>query len=144
MSQRIKGQEVDIIMLVDGQPRDNFSLARSLELTFKTEMLQEGYLGETTDRYDTIYKGVGGKVQFHLDNPEVFNIIRFIVNKARRREPGTQFNIKATLNFPNGQRARVVVRDAEFGELPISFGSRSDYGEFSLDFGSSEAQILPL
>ena len=144
MAQRIKGQEVDIIMLVDGQPRDNFSLARSFDISFKTDMLQEGYLGETTDRYDTIYKGVAGKISFHLDNTEVFNIIRFIVNKARRREPGTKFNIKSTLNFPNGQRARVIVRDAEFGELPISFGSRSDYGEFNLDYGASEAQILPL
>lgn len=144
MAQRIKGQEVEIVMLVNGEPKDNFALARSLEFAFKTELLQEGYLGETTDRYDTIYKGIRGKLEFHLDRPDVFDVIRGIVNKARRREPGTIFNIKATLNFPNGRRARTVIRDAEFGELPINFGSRADYGTFSLEFGASDAQVLPL
>jgi hypothetical protein len=144
MGQRIKGQEVEIVVLVNGEPRDNLTTARSISINFKTEMLQEGYLGETTDRYDTIFKGVGGQIEFHFDTPEIFNVIRAIVAKSRRRTPSDQINIKATLNFPNGQRARVVIRDAEFGELPVSFGSRSDYGTFSLDYGASEAQVLPL
>ena len=144
MAQRIKGQEVEIVLLEDGSPKENFTLARSIDINFKTEMIQEGYLGETTDRYDTIFKGVGGRIEFHLDSPEVFNIIGSIVDKARRREPGTRFNLKSTLNFPNGQRARVVITDIEFGELPIGFGSRSDYGTFSLEYGASEAQVLPL
>ena len=70
--------------------------------------------------------------------------IRLVLDKARRREPGTRFNIKSTLNFPNGSRARIIIRDVEFGELPISFGSRSDYGMFSVDYGASEATVLPL
>jgi hypothetical protein len=144
MGQRIKGQEVEIVMLVDGQPRDNLTMARSMDITWKTEMLQEGYLGETTDRYDTIFKGISGKIEFNTDSPEIFNIIRLIVEKARRREPGTRFNIKATLNYPSGQKARIIVPDVEFGELPISFGSRGDYGTFSLDYGASEAKVLPI
>lgn len=144
MAQRIKGQEVEIVLLVDGDARTNLTFARSLEFAFKTEMLQEAYLGDTTDRYDTIFKGIRGRIEFHLDNAELFNVIRFIVDKARRREPGTRFNIKATLNFPNGQRARTIISDAEFGELPINFGSRADYGTFQLDFGASEARVLPV
>lgn len=131
-------------MLIDGAPRENFGFARSLEFTFKTERKEEGYLSETTQRYDTIFNGVEGKTQHHFDRPEPFNIIRAIIDKARRRTPGTQFNLRATLNFPNGQKARLVFRDVEFGPLPISFSSRSDYGSFSLDFACSEAQILPI
>jgi hypothetical protein len=65
-----------------------------------------------------------------------------IVDKARRRTPGTKINVKATLNFPNGERPRVVIPDVEFGELPLNFGSRSDYGAVTLDFEASEAQVI--
>lgn len=144
MAQRIKGQEVEVIVLIDGEPQDNFRFARSLDFTFMTERTEEGYLGETTNRFDTIFNGVSGKTEHHHDNPTPFIVTQAIVNKARRRTPGTTINLRATLNYPNGQRARVVFRDVEFGELPFSFGSRSDFGTFSLDFACSEAQILPL
>ena len=143
MAQRIKGQEVEIVMLVDGAPRENLTYAKSIDINWQTERTQEGYLGETTDRYDTVFKGVQGSIEFNFDSVEVFNMISMIVDKARRREPGTRFNIKAALNFPNGSKALIVIQDAEFGELPISFGSRSDYGTFSIDYGASEASIIP-
>lgn len=144
MGQRLKGQEVELVLLQDGAPQDTLAFAQSMEMTFKTETLQEGYLGETTDRYDTIYKGISGKVKYHYDNPAFLRITLDIINKARRRTPGTRFNFKATMNFPGGQRARIVIRDIEFGPLPIGFGSRSDYGTYDLDFSASDAQVLPL
>jgi hypothetical protein len=144
MSQRIKGQEVEVVMIVDGQPRDNLNFARSLEFTYKTELKSEGYLGETSKRYDTIFNGIEGALNFHFDSPEIFNIIRFIVDKARRRIPGTRFNIKSTFNYPSGTRARILIPDCEFGELPIKFGSREDYGEFNLPIGATEARVLPI
>lgn len=144
MGQRLKGQEVEVSMLIDGEPQEALQFARSLEFRFMTQRKEEGYLGETTQRFDTIFNGVQGKLQFHQDRPVPFNIIRAIISKARRREPGTQFNIRSTLSYSNGQRARVVFRDCEFGELPISAGSRQDYVGFELDFACSEAQVLPL
>lgn len=144
MAQRAKGQEVEIVVMIDGKPKENFALARSCEFAYKTEILQEGYLGETTDRYDSVYKGVRGRLEFHIDRPDVFDVIRTIVDKARRRQAGVRINIKSTINFPSGKRARVIIRDAEFGELPINFGSRADYGTFNLEFGASDAPVLPL
>lgn len=144
MAQRIKGQEVEIVMLVDGAPRDNLAFAQSLDFTFMTERKQEGFLGETTDRFDTVFHGVEGKTQHQFDNPEPFNIVRLVVNKARSREPGTTFNLRCTMKFPSGQKARIVFRDVAFGALPFSVGNRSDYVKFSLDFACSEAQVLPL
>lgn len=144
MGQRVKGQEVEISVTVDGAVQETLNLARSIELEWKTETLQEGYMGETTDRYDTIYKGLSGKIEFHFDTAAPFNMIQKIVNKARRREPGTRINIKATVNFPGGERAKILVKDAEFGPLPINFGSRADYGTFSLSFAASDGQMLPV
>lgn len=144
MAQRVKGQEVEIIVLVNGLPQDSLTFCKSTNFAWKTEILQEGYLGETTDRYDTIFKGVSGKAEFHMDSPAAFDLIREIVDKARRRGPAnnTRINIKNTVNFPSGRRARVIIKDVSFGELPIGFGSRADYGTFSLDFAASEGAIL--
>ena len=142
MSNRIRGEEVELILLVDGSPRDNFSFIRSTEITFKSELKEEGYLNETTQRYDTIFNGISGKAEAHFDSPEVLTIIRLAVDKARRRTPGTRFNIKQTLNFPSGRRARIIIPDIEFGPLPIKFGGRASYGEFSLDYAASNAYSL--
>lgn len=144
MSQRIKGQEVEVVVIVDGNPQDTLSAIRSASISFKTEIKQEGYLGETTDRYDEVFKGCKGDIEFHYDSPAVFDLITAIVNRARRRAPGVKVNIKMTLNFPSGRRARVTLRDVAFGDLPLSFGSRSDYGSFKLDYACSDGQVLPL
>jgi hypothetical protein len=141
---RIKGQEVEIVMLVDGAPREQLAFAQSLDFTFKTERKEEGFLNETTNRYDTVFNGVEGKTQHQFDTPEPFNIVRLIVNKARARTPGTEFNLRCTMRFGNGQKARIVFRDVSFGALPFSVGNRTDYVKFSLDFACSEAQVLPV
>jgi hypothetical protein len=78
----------------------------------------------------------------HIENEDVLNFMRSIVDRARRREPGTQVNIKATLNFPNGDRPRIQMNNVFFGEIPFAFGSRSDYGEVSLEFEASDFEPI--
>lgn len=141
-SPRIKGQEVEIIIIAGGQPQTTITTVRDFEMTFQTEVLREGYLNETTDRRDTIFRGIKGKMMLHLENSDIFNLIQVIIDKARRRTPGVTINIKATLNFPNGDRPRVLVPDCEFGELPLNVGSRSDYVSQSIDFESAEMTII--
>lgn len=142
MSQRIKGQEVEVLVVVNGVPQENTTDVRNFEFEFMTEILKEGYLGETTDRYDSIFRGIRGKFEFHFENNQIFQIIQSIVAKARRRLPGTRINIKATLQFPNGQRVRVIIPNVEFGALPINFGGRAEYGSLNTEFNASEAQVI--
>lgn len=143
MSQtRLKGQEVEVLVVVNGAPKTNMTSVRSFEVTLNTEILSEGYLGETTEQKDSIFKGISGRMEMHFDNQEVIKVYQAIVDKARRRTPGTKINIKATLNFPNGQRPRVMLSDVEFGPMPLSFSSRSDYGTATLDFEGSDMQVM--
>ncbi len=142
MGQRIKGQNVEILLILNGAPQTNITTVRNFEVTFQTEILSEGYLGETTERKDTIFKGLTGKAEIHFDNQDILKFYAAIVEKSRQRVPGAQVNIKATLNFPNGQRPRVMVPDVEFGPLPVNFGSRGDYGTASLDFAASDGKFL--
>lgn len=142
MAQRIKGQEVEVLMVVDGEPQDTITDVRSFEVEVQLELLREGYLGETTDRRDEIFRGVRGRMTLHVENQSFFDFMRSVVDRARRREPGTRINVKATLNFPNGDRPRVQMNDVFFGAQPLAFGSRSDYGELTLDFEGSDFEVI--
>lgn len=142
MAQRIKGQEVEIIIVSNGTPLTNITDIRSFELSFQNEILKEGYLGETTDRRDSVFRGISARMSLHIENQDILALFQQIVDKSRRRVPGLQINIKVTLNFPNGQRPRVMIPDVEFGELPLNFGSRSDYGEVSLSMEAAQASII--
>lgn len=142
MAQRIKGQETEVMIVDNGIPQVTLTDVRSFELAAKTEMLEEGYLGETTDRYDEVYKGVRGRLELHFETQDIFQFFQDIIDRARRRQPGTQINIKTTLNFPNGQRPLALISNAFFGELPINFPSRSDYGAVTLDFQAADVQFI--
>lgn len=140
--QRIKGQEVEVILVVDGTPQANITDVRSFEIAAKLELKEEGYLGEKTNRYDEIFNGIRGRIELHFENQDVFDLMKSVADRAKRRTPGTQINIKATLNFPNGQRPRVIIPDCFFGEIPINFASRSDYGTVGLEFNAADFNVL--
>jgi len=138
MAQRIKGQEIELLIVQDNVPLTSIGDVRSLEIAAKIETLQEGYLGETTDRYDAVYKGFRGRMELHFENGDVLDFIRTLIDKARRRVPGVRVNVKATFAFPGGGRKRLLLKDLSFGEIPISFGSRTDYGTISLEFAGED------
>lgn len=142
MAQRIKGQEVIVILVVNGQPQAEITAIKSFEMTYQLEIKKEGYLGETTDRRDSIFNGIGGSMEVHLETKAIFTTFNAIVDKARRRTPGVVINIKTTLNFPNGDRVRVIIPNVEFGELPVNFGSRADYGTTTFTFEAQDAQAI--
>jgi hypothetical protein len=134
MAQRIKGQEVELLLVEDNAPLTTINDIRSFEIAAQLEILREGYLGETTDRRDSVYRGLRGRMELHFENRDVLDLIRRLIDKARRRTPGTRINAKATFVFPGGDRVRLIFKDLSFGEVPIAFGSRADYGTISLDF----------
>jgi hypothetical protein len=140
--QRIKGQEVQVLITSGGAPQSTITDIRSFEVGFQTEILREGYLGETTDRRDEVFRGVRGRIEFHFENQDVLRLIQSILDRAQRREPGLVINVKATLNFPNGQNPKVVINNVFFGEQPINFAGRTEYGTFGLEFEAENGRFL--
>ncbi len=115
---------------------------RSFEVAAKLEIKEEGYLGEKTNRYDEIFNGVRGRLELHFENQDVFSLMTSIIDRAKRRTPGVQINVKATLNFPNGERPRILISNASFGELPFNFPSRGDYGTAGLEFQAEDITLV--
>jgi len=141
-SQRIKGQEVEVLVLVNGQVQNTLLNNKSFEFMMQTETLEEGYLGEKTDRYDEIFKGFSGSGEFDNSEAGLSDFFLAIQNRAARRNPGTIVNIKATLNYPNGDRKRWIFQDCFFDPMGLSFGGRDQYGSTKLDFKCSNARPL--
>lgn len=139
---RIKGQEVEILLIEDNVPLTSITDVRSFEMNIQLEILKEGYLGETTDRRDSIYRGFTGHVDVHFETRDIIDFSRRLIDKARRRTAGARVNMKVTLNIPDEDRVRVVLKDLSFGEIPIGFGSRSDYGSISLPFEGEDFGII--
>lgn len=142
MGQRIKGQEVSVLAIVNGNVQAALTDVRSCEFAAQMEILREGYLGETTDRRDDIYRGVRGRMEIHFESSDVFAFWRTVIDRARRQVAGVRINIKATLNFPDGDRPILVLQDVYFGELPMTFGSRSDFGTASLEFEAQDFTVV--
>ncbi len=140
--QRIKGQEVEIRITEGGALLETLTDIQNFEMAGILEVITENYLGETSDRKDEIYRGYRGSMSLHFSNRTVLDLMRRIIDRARRRVAGVVINIKATLQFPAGDRVSVVLEDCFFGEIPLSFGSRSDYGSVSLTFEGTDFDVI--
>lgn len=132
MAQRLKGQETTLSVLVNGVEQLSLHDIKNFSITPNFDILEEGYLGETTNRFDEVMKGVGVEMEVHTEDEGVFAFLEAVKDRAQRRTPGTTINIMATLNYPNGQRPRIVLKDVFFADMPFNIGSRTDYASFKL------------
>lgn len=135
MALRIKGQEISLLIVTNGQVEAELNDIRSLTITPRFDLLEENYLGETSTRYDEIFKGCSFDMELHYETQAVLTFIETIKARAQRRTPGTVVNIKTTLNFANGQRPKIILKDCFFADLPLGFAGRSDYGTLKISGG---------
>lgn len=142
MDQRCKGQDVSVMVVVGNEPKLTVRSIRSFEITAQMEIIKEGYLGETTDRRDEVYRGVAGRMELHFESADAVKLIETIRSRARTRGAGAQINIQATLAMPNGDTPVILIPGASFGAIPLGFGSRSDYGAITLEFESDDFKVL--
>jgi len=143
MSIRLKGQETQVAFVSANGTEESVADVKSFDIQFDRDILSEGYLGQTTEQKDDIFKGVSGKLEFHVREAEFLDLIQRMNEKTKRRLPGEQFEIVSTLTFPDGQRRRILVSDAKFGAIPISTPSRDDYVTVTFDYAADDGSILP-
>ena len=127
---------------MDNNVLDTITDVRSFEMNIQLEVLKEGYLGETTMRRDEVFNGVTGKAELHFENEDIFKLFQQIVDRARRRQPGTQIAAKSSVRFPNGQNKIINIPHIFFGEIPVSFPGRAEYATVSLNFEAEDYQVI--
>ncbi len=143
MALRLKGQEVSLNLVSATQSLEaSVSDVKSNDIQFDMDIVSEGYLGQTTEQKDDIFKGVSGKFELHIRSADILAVIQRIIERSKRRLPGERFQIVVTFAFPEGGRRRVVIPDAKFGNIPISTSSRDDYTMVTFEFAADDARIL--
>ena len=140
MGQRIKGQEVTASVIGPDGVEEGFEVVQSFEAEFLFEILQEGYIGETADRFDEIYKGVSGTMELHLETGKWFDFTQKVQDRASRRDGSAgEFSVTATFAFPDATRRRLVFNNIFFGPMPVTAGGRADYVTVTLTWNCSQA-----
>jgi hypothetical protein len=114
---------------------------KSLDITFERDILSEGYLGQKTEKKDAIFKGVTGKVTFHVGKKYVLTLVGRINEATKNRVNGEQFEVTTTYEFEDG-KIRIICKDVSFGSIPISSGSRDDFVELTFDFACEDGDLL--
>ena len=67
MSDRIKGQEVEVLMVVDGTQQETLTDVSAFEIGLLFEVKEEGYLGQKEMAFDDIYNGARFSLDLHYD-----------------------------------------------------------------------------
>ncbi len=131
-SQRIKGQEVAVLITRDGELEDTLTDILSFNTEPELEVKSQGYLGEKTNRKDDIYNGCKFDMELHLHKQVWFSFLASIVARAKRETPDLVINITAVMSFPDGSTPTVLLPDVKFGPVPHSISSRGDYVKVKL------------
>ena len=138
---RIKGQEVVIRLSRGNALEAQITAIKDCTLTLDLATIQEGYLGESEDRFDDVVHGASGSLTITHEGPEVLRLMMFIRDRAQRKATG-QINMTMRFNYPDGRRARVLVKDMKFDALPIASPGRVEYVNTPLAFKCPTPRLL--
>jgi len=142
-AQRIKGQEVSIAITVDGALQTQIDTIQSAEIEFELDLLEEGYLGETSDRVDSVFKLIRVQLTGHANSQAYIELADAIAARAQRRSGGlVRIDIVGSFAFPNGDFPSIVIPDVYFEGIPFTVGNRDEFVEFQLSGKASDYAII--
>ncbi len=141
MAERIRGQEVSILITRGGALEDTLVNISNFNIEWESEISSQGYLGEKTERKDDIFKGVKGDMELNLHSSDFLKFASAVRDRQKRITPDLVINITAVLFFANGETPSILVRNAKFGGMPMNVSARSDYVKFKLDFAADDAEV---
>lgn len=143
---RLKGQDVQIRLNLGRNILRTITAVDSFTLGYQFAVISKGYLGETTMRKDDIFNGISGSIRFDHESQDALLLLDTIKRRAQRAidvpVADNQINAAVVLQFPNGQRPRVAVRDMKFGEASVEVTGRDSYVGTPLAYEAPEARVI--
>lgn len=138
-NRRLRGQETFINLVVNGQIRTTWKALVDFTFTDELETQEEEFIGETSARYDSIYKGTSFSCTAQIENKSEFDLRREIISAAQRRDAtATRFDITYTAALSDGSTKMVILQDVSFGPIEVGTSSRSDFTAMSFEGSCSE------
>lgn len=134
----LKGQEVRIVCLQDGATVAELNSIASFNENADLAIQQQGYLGETVNRFDDIFNGYGGDFEMHVNRSGWMAWQEAVIARARRAAPDIVFNVVRVDIFASGDSQIITYLDVKWGAQPTAIGSRADKVKVKASFGCSE------
>jgi hypothetical protein len=139
--QRLKGQEISIRVVNAGTVVNSIDAVSTFNESVALELKEQGYLGETVNRFDEILNGFGGDFEFHVMKADWNDLTESIIARATRETPDVVFNVVRTDFYPNGDTAIFTYQDVKWGPIPTSVASRGDYVKARMEFRCEERPV---
>lgn len=139
--QRIKGQESVILIQKDGELQDKIDTISDAEVEFQSNILNEAYLSEASERFDSIFVGMRIRATGHMANDAWLKLTEDLINKQQRRGPDIRVDMTTVLRFPNGLVIAILIPDLSFGSVPMNIGGREEYISFQFEAQASGFKI---
>lgn len=139
--QRLKGQEVAVRVIQAGNVITSIDSISAFNDNVALELKEQGYLGETVNRFDEILNGFGGDFEFHVNRADWNDLVEAIISRATRKVPDLVFNVVRTDFYPNGDTAIFTYQDVKWGPIPSSVASRGDYVKPRMEFKCEERSV---
>ncbi len=139
--ERLIGQQVMVTFVLNGAI---ITLPETVdtELNINLKTIEEGYLGETVNRFDDILEGYSGKATLHLSSYEAFLVAQALSQRAQARDPSIIFNVSFRHSFSNGTSAKLLLTDVYMDAIPFKTPKRDEYVNVELSFKCSNLTIL--
>lgn len=141
---RLKGQEISIRVLAGNPPEvlDTIDSISEFNDTTALKLLEDGFLGEVTNRFDEILDGFGGDFSMQTTSSGWIALEQAIIRRATREDPTLIFNIVKTDLYADGSSIIKVFTDVKWGEMPTKVGGRGEFAKISANFKCSTRPVL--
>lgn len=139
--QRLRGDDTFISILSAGELEDRIDSIESSDFTHEMDLQEDDFLGESTSRFDSLFKGTKFTITGQLANRAFLDFVQKVTDKAQRRAgSAARFDITTTFIFLNGETYTIAYEDCSFGSIPVQTGSRGDYVKWTVDGACSQGR----
>jgi hypothetical protein len=125
--QRVKGQEVAILITRGGVLENTLVDIHNFNWEFNSEVKIQGYLGEKNDRTDDVYHHTKFDYEMHTHTQDWLRFVVAVHDRQKRNTPNLVINISAVLEYPGGDQPVLFLPDCKFGPIAIANPQRADY-----------------
>lgn len=142
MGKRLRGQNVELAIVVNGQNNSNLTKIKSFSFEPMMETQEEGFLGHTSNEFDDIFNGISGDIELQIPNRGYIDFLLKVIKRARDQEPGTKINIKCTCNFSVQGPVRLMFADISIESPKFDSGGRGEYVTGGFSFKCTDISVI--
>ena len=139
---RLKGQQVEIRFIKGGKIWQAYTNIVSYSVRPKLRVLEQGFLGETTNRHDEVFDGATGNISFHCDRKEAETLIQDVIDRAKGDIATFAINIVETNYYPGGDTVKFIYPDVKISDPEKNASGRGDYVTLGFTWSVDNRKLL--